>query len=239
MNEIAVIRRTLDDARAALDVIRTAFPVTIDAHRWSHLRLDRVDSDGQVTAFIGEVPIDELRAVVFLGAPSHGKPEPSREEVYLQLEREQTLLAALAASVHVKVVNRGYVFAWNRGVYEPPSQLRTLAKLGWRTPSVTQSIDLDTDDVRRLRDPEPDPATQDLLVIGLRRHVRVGGSPVAGLEQLVARTQLHMRGAGLDLVTVPIALTREGPVAFGLHPGISAEAPAAELVTMLHEAVEA
>lgn len=128
------------------------------------------------------------------------------------------------------------MFAWNRGIYEPPAQLRVLAKLGWRTPSVTHGYDLERDEVAKLRDPEPDPAAQDLVVIGLRRHLRAGRTPLPMLDALVARTQLHMRSAGLDLITVPIALTRDGPVAYGLHVGIPTELPPQELAPLLEEA---
>jgi hypothetical protein len=242
MNEIAVIRRNADEFAAAVDAVRAAFAETIDIHRWDQVRIERVDSNGQVTAYLGGKPMDELRAVLHLGAPSHGKPWPTREEIYVQQEREQSLLAALTCCRQVKIVNRPIVMAWNRGPLEPPGQLRTLAKIGWATPTITQSFELAGDATSKLREPEPDPAAQDLVVIGLRRHARGGRAaaattPVPALDALIAKTQLHMREHGLDVCTIPIAITAAGPVAYGMHAGVSADIGREALIHILREAL--
>ena len=237
MNEIAVIRRSAVDSAPVLEAIRAAFPSTIDVHRWEHVRIDRVDSDGQVTAYFGDAPIDELRAVFHLGSPAFALPSPSREQTYVSMERDQSMLAALAACRHIKIVNRGAVLAGNRGVLEPSGQLRILARIGWTTPSVTQSFDLGGSAASKLREPEPDVEAQDLVVIGLRRHVRRGTAPAPALEALIAKTQLYMRDAELDICTIPIALTRSGPIAYGLHAGVSIDVPRAGLTDILLEAV--
>jgi hypothetical protein len=239
MNEIAVIRRSADESLASLDAVRAAFPHVVDVHRWDQVQVERVDSNGQVTAYLAGKAIDELRAVFQLAVPHHGNPTPSREQIYVQQEREQALAAALACCRHVKIVNRAIALAWNRAIYEGPGQLRLLAKIGWATPSVTHSYDLLGDTVAKLREPDPEPAAQDLLVIGLRRHARANrGAPATpALAALVARTQLFLREAALDLCTIPIAHTAAGPVAFGLHAGVTAEIARDELIHLLREAI--
>jgi len=237
MNEVAVIRRCADDYTPVVEAIRAAFPMTIDVHRWEHVRIERVDSNGQVTAYVGDAPLDELRAVFHLGSPAFALPTPTADQSYVAMERDQSMLAALAACRHIKIVNRGAVLAGNRGVLEPSGQLRILARIGWATPSVTHSFDLDGNVATKLRDPEPEAEAQDLLVIGLRRHVRRGSAPAPALDPLIAKTQLYMRDAQLDVCTIPIALTRSGPVAFGIHPGVSTDVPRAGLTEILLEAV--
>ena len=237
MNEVAVIRRSPDEYVPVCEALRAAFPMTIDVHDWKHIRIQRVDSNGQVTAYVGDAPIDELRAVFHLGSPAHVQRYPTRAEVYINHERDHSLLAALAACRHVKLVNRGAMLSWNRGMFEPAAQLRLLARIGWRTPSVTHSFDLEGDGMTKLRDPDPEPAAQDLVVIGLRRHARAGSAALPGLDALIAKTQIAMREAQLDVCTIPIAVTPDGPIAFGLFTGISADVPQAELVELLRESI--
>jgi hypothetical protein len=238
MNEIVFVRRSAEEHAAILDAVRAAFPEVIDVHRWDQVKVVRADSNGQVTASVAGRPLDEVAAVFHMASPGHGKMQPSREEVYLQQERDQSFLAALGNCHHVKIVNRGAVLCWNRGLLEPPAQLRALAGLGWTTPSVTQSFDLEDDVVKKLREPEPPPDAQDLVVIGLRRHVRrfTEAPRHPGLEALIARTQAHLRERQLDVCTVPFAMIDGAPVAFGMFTGPSADVPRAALIPLLREA---
>jgi len=238
MNEVAIIRRNLDENVAVAAAAHDAFPAIVNATRWEHIRIDRVDSRGQITVYVAGRPLDELRAVISLGLPHHGLPQPSRDEIYIQIEREQAFKAALATLKQVKIVNRGTTLAWNYGVFDSPGQLRILSKIGWRTPSVTQSFALGGDTINRLREPEPEPGQQELVAIGLRRHARLAQlATPPGLETLVGRTQLAMRELGLDFVTVPYARIGGELYAYGMAPALPNDLPKDELMMLLQEAI--
>lgn len=239
MIELVVVRRSAEDARGLVGALKAGFPGLLDIHRWDQVQLVRVDSNAQVTAFVDGHPLDDVGAVLVLGAPWSGKATLTRDEQYTQQEREQALLAALAACVHVKVINRPAVLLWNHALADPGAQLRRLAALGWSVPIVTRSFDLETGAVSKLRDPEPDPRDLDLIVIGQRRHARASSRPAhPALAELVARTQLHLRETNLDLVTLPIADRAAGPVAYGWHAGPSLDIPGESLHHLIREAMQ-
>lgn len=249
MIELVVIRRGADESKALVLALAAGFPGLVDVTRWDQVRLVRVDSAAQVTVAVDGHALDEVGAVLVLGLPPSGLAAPTRDEQYAQQEREQALLAALAACVHVKILNRPAVFAWNHALLDGSAQLRILDQLGWRTPSITHAFDLAGTAIAKLREPDPDDAGPlALLVIGRRRHARAPGAnrnatarpdlTNPGLDTLIARTQLYLRDEDLDLVTIPIAETAGGPIAYGFHVGPSADLPREALHHLVREAMQ-
>ena len=204
-SSIVVFRRGLED--------RAQWPVWLETIGFERI-VDMPDRKGMTIAALGEdhweasccgVPLSEFGTLLFLGTPgAFSLPFPTdRERVYVHMEWEAALLAALVELPPGRVVNPGFVFAWNRTLFDPVHMLRDLARLGWWTPVVRRHFDLITGLVCKDFDPAPLEREKRLMVI-TDSEILFGDDPdeptPRAFESASARaTQMHLSAWGSAL----------------------------------------
>lgn len=169
---------------------------------------------------LGGVPINEITHVFYFGSPRlTSSAHPTHDEIYIQQEWEQALLAGITTSSHLRLLNYAASVTWNRLLLQPMRQLGILSRLGWRIPSVSIKYDCLSDCQSKVRHPEP--TDREFVLIGRRRHFWPDHHDHFRLlsEQLasaITKTQIYLRHADLDWCVVPIGIRQDTVFAFGL-----------------------
>lgn len=240
--EIAIFRRGGAD--------RTYWPIWMEKARLGHI-VDLPERVGLEVDALGDncwlascsgMPLTSFDALIFLGMPgAFALPYPTnREQLYIHLEWESALLAAMAALPDGRVLNPGFVFAWNRSLFDPVHMLRDLAKLGWITPSVRRQFDFVSGIVHKHRQPEPNEAEKRLLVI-TKQDIMFGDRPEERVPDCfmvpASATQQYLEAWRLDWVTLAVASIAGQAVAFGLQPDLPECLPADVATSLISRAL--
>jgi hypothetical protein len=234
----------MEDRRQWLEWLKTTgFGSIVDVPDWKELTIAALGEDHWEARCRG-VPLSEFDALLFLGTPgAFSLPSPSdRERVYIHMEWEVALLAAMAGLPPGRVVNPGFVLSWNRSLFDPVHTLRDLARLGWWTPTTRRYFDFVTGLVCKEFDPTPVEGEKRLMVV-TARDVLFGDrpdEPIPSAYEPVARaTQKQLSVWGLHWVTLAVSLVQSRAAAFGLQPDLPECLPAEVAGQLVNRALAA
>lgn len=199
----------------------------LDACHPQHVRIERVELAGTVSAAVRGVPLAAFDRIFFLGVPVPMLPS-EHDLLYAYEESHAALLSALRAFAE-RVVNARVVLQTSGLLRTSPHFVHLLSRVGWATAGVAYRYDFAAGQVDKLVKPAAADADRRLLVCTQRSWRLVPDE--AGARELlraeVAATQQWMAHEQLDMLGLSIARDGDRHVVHGarVNPEVLFEMP--------------
>lgn len=241
---LGIIRPRPDYGLGLVDAAQSLGWAVADVCDVLDVRVSEINHAGKGGLFLQNRHVSECQIVVYLGPPAlfhWARGEPSADQLYVQQELEESILAALALNKRIHLVNRSWVLLGNQLLLLPARQLRVLKDIGWQVPTVNWRFDFSQAESIKWRSPEPG---QRAILIATRRRFWIewlGQPPVEmppEVQQHISATLRFLRRERLDWAVLPLAVSDDEWFAYGLSGDVSHGIPPALLREVLQASRE-
>lgn len=249
MKKVGIIRRNELDKLHIISSLHRIGEQIVDIKSQADISIHAIDGYADPYIKLGGYHIQEFDMIIFEGMPAPvSRVVASRDQQYINQETEQALLAGLWQITRpdnysqLIIINKGFVFAWNRMLYNPTSKLRWLGEIGWCTGTITSYYRFNENKIVQLRSPEPGDTNTCVLTLTANKFVftpepALNEMPMRLLNNLIKKTQQCMGDIGLDWCSIPILIKGKNIWAFGFSIDIPADLGMQDIDMLLTDVV--
>ena len=252
MTKIALIRRNkLDNSHVINSLRRTSHDV-VDINHPRDLSVRFLAGDIYPSIFLAGYPINVFDILFYFGVPVSRSNQSglSRNDMYLMQETEQAFLAGLwqisnseDGTKQMIIINKGYVFSWNRALFSPSHKLRWLTGLGWCTGATSSYFDFQENRKILVRTPEPTSKNTYILLLSANSYFispapEEENLPHTLLHTLINKTQKALKSIALDWCAIPILINDQDIWAFGFSADVPANTGMQDLDILLKNVIQ-